>query len=133
MKRGHWHSSLGFGGVEDPQSRRHSFADVPARAGFRKPSLIGFQSNDSLNGIAEGQEIPAVYGMRRRRASQMSSYESGMIQISSFSSNDTVASSLLFAGKKKIEIFLQMAAIHRYICLYFRSVGLKVFLLTILP
>ena len=32
MKKGHWQSSLGFGGiVEPPQSRRHSFADVPTR------------------------------------------------------------------------------------------------------
>jgi len=30
VKKGHWQSSLGFGGVGDPpQSRRHSFADVP--------------------------------------------------------------------------------------------------------
>ena len=32
VKKGHWQSSLGFGGVVDiPQSRRHSFADVPIR------------------------------------------------------------------------------------------------------
>ena len=32
-KRGHWQSSLGFGGaIEAPQSRRHSFADVPLRS-----------------------------------------------------------------------------------------------------
>ena len=32
VKKGHWQSSLGFGGVgEPPQSRRHSFADVPTR------------------------------------------------------------------------------------------------------
>ena len=32
VKRGHWQSSLGFGGLaEAPQSRRHSFADVPVR------------------------------------------------------------------------------------------------------
>ena len=34
VKRGHWQSSLGFGGLVDvPQSRRHSFADVPTRHG----------------------------------------------------------------------------------------------------
>ena len=34
VKKGHWQSSLGFGGlVEPPQSRRHSFADVPTRHG----------------------------------------------------------------------------------------------------
>lgn len=32
VKKGHWQSSLGFGGIgEAPQSRRHSFADVPTR------------------------------------------------------------------------------------------------------
>ncbi|KAI9697261.1 MAG: hypothetical protein M1836_004825 [Candelina mexicana] len=34
VKKGHWQSSLGFGGLaEGSQSRRHSFADVPARNG----------------------------------------------------------------------------------------------------
>lgn len=33
-KKNYWQSSLGFGGLADiPQSRRHSFADVPARQG----------------------------------------------------------------------------------------------------
>ena len=32
VKKGHWQSSLGFGGIgEPPQSRRHSFAEVPTR------------------------------------------------------------------------------------------------------
>ncbi|KAL8951579.1 MAG: hypothetical protein Q9222_002464 [Ikaeria aurantiellina] len=32
FKKGHWQSSLGFGGIpEPPQSRRHSFAEVPTR------------------------------------------------------------------------------------------------------
>ncbi|MCJ1476552.1 hypothetical protein MMC13_005218 [Lambiella insularis] len=34
VKKGQWQSSLGFGGLaEIPQSRRHSFADVPTRQG----------------------------------------------------------------------------------------------------
>ncbi|KAI9753815.1 MAG: hypothetical protein M4579_004996 [Chaenotheca gracillima] len=34
IKKGHWQSSLGFGGVpEGQQSRRHSFAEVPKRSG----------------------------------------------------------------------------------------------------
>ena len=34
LKKGYWQSSLGFAGVADgAQSRRHSFADVPARSG----------------------------------------------------------------------------------------------------
>ena len=32
VKKGHWQSSLGFGGTaEPPQSRRHSFAEIPTR------------------------------------------------------------------------------------------------------
>jgi hypothetical protein len=32
VRKAHWQTSLGFGGVADmPQSRRHSFADVPMR------------------------------------------------------------------------------------------------------
>ena len=31
LSKSHWQSSLGFGGIEGQQSRRHSFADVPAR------------------------------------------------------------------------------------------------------
>jgi hypothetical protein len=34
VKKAYWQSSLGFGGLSDiPQSRRHSFADVPTRHG----------------------------------------------------------------------------------------------------
>ena len=34
VKKAYWQSSLGFGGLADiPQSRRHSFADVPTRQG----------------------------------------------------------------------------------------------------
>lgn len=34
VKKAYWQSSLGFGGMSDlPQSRRHSFADIPARQG----------------------------------------------------------------------------------------------------
>ena len=45
IKKGHWQSSLGFGGIgEPPQSRRHSFADVPTRQ-----NSFG-STNDSQNG-----------------------------------------------------------------------------------
>jgi hypothetical protein len=34
LKKAHWQTSLGFGGIgEPPQSRRHSFADMPTRHG----------------------------------------------------------------------------------------------------
>ena len=45
VKKGHWQSSLGFGGIGEPsQSRRHSFADVPTRQ-----NSIG-STGDSQNG-----------------------------------------------------------------------------------
>lgn len=47
VKKGQWQSSLGFGGVVDiPQSRRHSFADVPTRHGSMS------SNGDSQNGRA---------------------------------------------------------------------------------
>lgn len=49
VKKGHWQSSLGFGGMgEPPQSRRHSFADVPTRQ-----NSIG-SAGDSQNGHSAG-------------------------------------------------------------------------------
>jgi len=48
MKKGVWQSSLGFGGLgELPQSRRHSFADVPAR----------HNSVSSINEAVASQEL----------------------------------------------------------------------------
>ncbi|EAU35565.1 conserved hypothetical protein [Aspergillus terreus NIH2624] len=38
FRKAHWQTSLGFGGISDiPQSRRHSFADIP----IRHPSVSG--------------------------------------------------------------------------------------------
>lgn len=49
VKKGHWQSSLGFGGIgELPQSRRHSFADIPTRQ-----NSIG-STGDSQNGHSAG-------------------------------------------------------------------------------
>ncbi|KAL9595020.1 MAG: hypothetical protein Q9219_006689 [cf. Caloplaca sp. 3 TL-2023] len=50
VKKGHWQSSLGFGGaVEPPQSRRHSLAEVPTRQ-----SSIG--SFSELQGIQDADQ-----------------------------------------------------------------------------
>ncbi len=52
VKKGHWQSSLGFGGVaEGSQSRRHSFANVPARNGS-----INF-GNDTYSALASGEDL----------------------------------------------------------------------------
>ena len=49
VKKGHWQSSLGFGGLgEAPQSRRHSFADVPTRQNSIE------SAGDSQNGHGAG-------------------------------------------------------------------------------
>lgn len=49
VKKGHWQSSLGFGGLGDiPQSRRHSFADVPTR-----PTSIS-SADEPYKGITTG-------------------------------------------------------------------------------
>lgn len=56
VKKAIWSSSLGFGGLQDlPQSRRHSFADVPTR----QPSIgsIGDQILSQEPGTQDGQHI----------------------------------------------------------------------------
>lgn len=59
VKRAFWQSSLGFGGLGDiPQSRRHSFADVPTR----QPSISSMGEAVSMHettspDLASGQEF----------------------------------------------------------------------------
>lgn len=73
VKKGHWQSSLGFGGIgEPPQSRRHSFADVPTRQNSigstgdsqngHSAGDIGLRSNsrhESLRGYSDGLARPS--------------------------------------------------------------------------
>ncbi|KIX01329.1 uncharacterized protein Z518_09054 [Rhinocladiella mackenziei CBS 650.93] len=50
VKKPHWQTSLGFGPIpEAPQSRRHSFADVPTRHG-------SFSSNDDMTTYETGSQ-----------------------------------------------------------------------------
>ncbi|KAI1329309.1 hypothetical protein F5Y16DRAFT_106214 [Xylariaceae sp. FL0255] len=54
VKRAFWQSSLGFGGLGDiPQSRRHSFADVPTRQGSigSLGDAVGLQEATSPDGV----------------------------------------------------------------------------------
>ena len=66
VKKGHWQSSLGFGGLgEPPQSRRHSFADVPTRQASLSSTTesqksYAAPSNGLRAGVAQGS--PAAYG-----------------------------------------------------------------------
>ncbi|PGH19092.1 hypothetical protein AJ79_00126 [Helicocarpus griseus UAMH5409] len=49
LKKAHWQTSLGFGGIpEGPQSRRHSFADIP----MRHPSISAADGQQPAIGSA---------------------------------------------------------------------------------
>ena len=71
VKKGQWQSSLGFGGIgEPPQSRRHSFADVPPRHGSISSageSQNGFVAIDNglVNNGRQGSPTGYVDGLAR--------------------------------------------------------------------
>ena len=79
VKKGHWQSSLGFGGIgEPPQSRRHSFAEIPTRqnsTGSGSDTQVGHdvgESNIHTNGRLGS---PVVYGDALARPSRGDSGE----------------------------------------------------------
>lgn len=73
VKKAHWQTSLGFGAIpEAPQSRRHSFADVPTRHG-------SFSSNGKLAGATHLQ-APRTNFVERE--DEMTAYESGSQAVS---------------------------------------------------
>ena len=78
VKRGHWQSSLGFGGLVDvPQSRRHSFADVPTRHGSigsnaELPSNLGGIDGGALRDESHGS---LGYGEASNRSAQTDASE----------------------------------------------------------
>lgn len=64
FKKGQWQSSLGFGGVvEAPQSRRHSFAEVPTRQTSIGSStdLKSGQKSDQGSKSSAGHPVPLGY------------------------------------------------------------------------
>lgn len=74
IKKGQWQSSLGFGGLADiPQSRRHSFADVPTR-----PTSIssadepykGINAVESTSGAGGTYASPTGFGEGLKRPPQ---------------------------------------------------------------
>ena len=74
VKKGHWQSSLGFGGLgEPPQSRRHSFAEIPTRqnsTGSGGDAQLGHdagENNSHTNGRHGSQ---GGYGNTMARPSQ---------------------------------------------------------------
>lgn len=79
FKKGHWQSSLGFGGiVEPPQSRRHSFAEVPTRQTSIGSSseLKNGQKADQGSNSGAGHPVPLGYieGITRPSQSDGSEY-----------------------------------------------------------
>lgn len=82
VKKGHWQSSLGFGGlVEQPQSRRHSFAEVPTRQASlsstseSQKSFVAPGSGHRATGGSGGLGSPPVYSEGLSRPSQGDSGE----------------------------------------------------------
>ena len=68
MKKAHWQTSLGFGPIpEAPQSRRHSFADVPTRHG----------SFSSTGENLQGTRLPSSGIDWSGRDEDVAAYESG--------------------------------------------------------
>ncbi|THC90407.1 hypothetical protein EYZ11_010126 [Aspergillus tanneri] len=68
IRKAHWQTSLGFGSISDiPQSRRHSFADIPIRhtsiSGDSSRAGIGDQE-DNYAGIGEGS-LSSTQGQNR--------------------------------------------------------------------
>ncbi|KAK3989550.1 hypothetical protein QBC44DRAFT_81536 [Cladorrhinum sp. PSN332] len=79
VKNAAWQSSLGFGGLADmPQSRRHSFANVPTRQA--SISSLGEAAHEQASqDLSHSQEFGTVYqdGSNYGTASQGSSYMLG--------------------------------------------------------
>lgn len=63
VKKAFWQSSLGFGGLGDiPQSRRHSFADVPTRQASISSIGDAVQGHESAaQDLAQAQDFPGAY------------------------------------------------------------------------
>ncbi|KAK5276576.1 hypothetical protein LTR40_011453, partial [Exophiala xenobiotica] len=57
-KKAHWQTSLGFGPIpEAPQSRRHSFADVPTRHGSFSSSAAYFNTDEATRRAADARVL----------------------------------------------------------------------------
>ncbi|KAI9891573.1 MAG: hypothetical protein M1814_002696 [Vezdaea aestivalis] len=67
LKKGHWQSSLGFGGLEEiPQSRRHSFAEAS------NTRHLSTSSSASMQGLGVGIGMGAGVNVGQDRASMYS-------------------------------------------------------------
>jgi hypothetical protein len=63
VKKAYWQSSLGFGGLGDlPQSRRHSFADVPTRQASISSIGEAVQAHEQMaQDVAHSQDFLTAY------------------------------------------------------------------------
>lgn len=88
VKKAYWQSSLGFGGLADiPQSRRHSFADVPTRQGSLSSAGEPLSAHESLQegglgrfqegGYSLNEHAASYFGGVPRNLEQYPSYPSG--------------------------------------------------------
>jgi hypothetical protein len=76
VKKAYWQSSLGFGGLGDiPQSRRHSFADVPTRQG--SVSSVGEPLSAHESSLHEAAASPQEYQSRYQDAAGYSLNDHG--------------------------------------------------------
>lgn len=76
IRRAHWQTSLGFGSISElPQSRRHSFAEIPLR-------------QSSIGSIGEPQPCLGSIGSRPGPGGEWEEYESGEKQTSFFPGRD---------------------------------------------
>ncbi|KAI9844537.1 MAG: hypothetical protein M1837_005495 [Sclerophora amabilis] len=75
IKKGHWQSSLGFGGAEEgTHSRRHSFADVPKRSGsISSSSDHHYQLGGGVGELGRGLGHHAELGGRHAEGNPRSS------------------------------------------------------------
>ena len=85
IKKGQWQSSLGFGGLGDiPQSRRHSFADVPTRptsiSSADEPSQ-GINAAESTSRAGSTFTSPTGFGEGLKRPPQGDNGEHGQFRL----------------------------------------------------
>lgn len=71
LKKAHWQTSLGFGSIpEAPQSRRHSFADVPTRHG-------SFSSSGKQMSSGRVALLGSGINVSTERGNELNAFESG--------------------------------------------------------
>lgn len=111
MKKAHWQTSLGFGPIpEAPQSRRHSFADVPTRQGSFSSTGEGLQ----------GARFPFPETDRLGRDEDVTAYESGSQAISQ-GDDRKLAQTLSLMHPSEDDMKIMYLRLRRYAAEYFNT------------